>query len=462
MFRQTSRCGFLPAVVAALLSFACSGRLLAADGTWKAGAARTVMTPAKPMWMAGYGSRDHVAEGKEHDLYIRALALEDAAGHRAVVVSTDTVGIQQSVYENTCRALKEKYGLDRSQIMINASHTHCGPVLRRALHDAYPLDEQQLKLIEEYTVEFEGLLVKTIGDALDRLAPASVSVGQGSTDFAVNRRNNPEADVPQLREQGKLKGPVDHSVPVLAAHSTDGKLIAVVFGYACHNTTLSYYKWCGDYAGFAQLNLEAAHPDAVAMFHMGCGADQNPLPRRTVELAQKYGSMLSSAVDETLVTQMKPLKPTLRTEFEMLSLNLGAAPTREELTKIAAESPSYQQRWASRLLKEMDAGKEFIRTYPYPVQAWSLGGKQLWISLGGEVVVDYSLAIKKELGDDVWVTGYANDVMAYIPSVRVLDEGGYEGNTSMMVYGLPAHRWGNDIEELILGTVRRVSTSARK
>jgi hypothetical protein len=390
------------------------------------------------------------------------VVIEDAKGHRAVVVSTDTVGVPKTIYENTVKVAAQKFGLERSQIMLNCSHTHCGPVLRNALTDAYPLGDEQKKLIEEYSTEFEAKIIQTIGDAIAKLAPAKLSAGQGTTDFAVNRRNNPEKDVPAIRERGELRGPVDHAVPVLAIRSPDDKLIAVVFGYACHNTTLDYYKWCGDYAGFAQLNLEAAHPDATALFYMGCGADQNPIPRRSIELAKKYGSMLSDAVDAILATSAQPLEPMLKTELEMITLNLGTPPTRDELTKLAAGEPNYIQRWASRHLKSLEAGEPFEKTYSYPVQAWLLGGKQLWLSLGGEVVVDYSLAFKKQLGNDIWVTGYANDVMAYIPSLRVLDEGGYEGNTSMLVYGMPAQRWAPDIEELIMSATFELVKKVRE
>ena len=73
------------------------------------------------------------------------------------------------------------------------------------------------------------------------------------------------------------------------------------------------------------------------------------------------------------------------------------------------------------------------------MQVWRLGSGPALVLLGGEVVVDYSLRLKKELGPGpTWVFAYANDVMAYIPSERVLKEGGYEGDTSMVVYGLPA------------------------
>ena len=449
--------------------FALVAPVLAADNGWKAGTATSDITPDQPQWMAGYGGRTRPAEGALHPLYIKVLALEDARGHRAIVMSSDLLGIPQSIYDHTCAALKLRFGLERAQIMLNASHSHCTPVLRHALYDAYPLPESQKPVIERYSADLEAKIVETVGQAIAALAPARVAAGQGITRFAVNRRNNPEGSVPKLIEQNALQGPVDHAVPTLAVRTTAGKLQAVVFGYACHNTTLSFYQWCGDYAGFAQMALERNHPGAVAMFFMGCGADQNPLPRREVSLAQRYGEMLAAAVEEVLLQKSSTLSPSLQTAHELASLNFGDAPTLAELEKLAlvppGKQPTTQTRWAARLLAETQAGRPLARSYPYPVQVWQLGGKQLWIALGGEVVVDYALRFKREFGADTWVAGYANDVMAYIPSARVLAEdkpprapgrGGYEGNTSMYVYGQPAHRWGDEVEDVIAGSVQKL------
>jgi len=449
--------------------FIAVGAAAAAESGWKAGVATELITPEKPLWMAGYGGRKNPAEGTLHPLWIKALAIEAENGHVGIVLSSDTLGIPKTIYENTCAALKEKHGLDRSQIMLHASHTHCGPVLRGALLDIYPLDEEQLRRISSYSEKLERKIVEVVGKALAAREPARLYAGQGLTRFAVNRRNNIEGDVPRLRLEGKLKGPVDHSVPVLAVRSMKHELKALVFGYACHNTTLSFYNWCGDYAGFAQLALEKHHPGAVAMFFAGCGADQNPIPRRTVELAQRYGTMLASAVEETLLSDPRELQPELRTAFEFARLELGDPLTREEL-EATAKSNNYRGRWAARLLKQMDAGEPFIREYDYPLQAWNLGG-QKWITMGGEVVVDYSLRFKGEYGPQTWVAGYCNDVMAYIPSRRVLIEDvpprasrrwGYEGNTSMAVYGMPANRWADDVEDRIGFAVRRLMENVSK
>lgn len=427
---------------------------LAQHSGWKAGTAKAVITPSEPMWMAGYGGRTKPAEGTLHDLYIRVLAVQDANGNRAVTLSSDTLGISQPIYNMVVRGANKLFGLKPSEIMLNASHTHCGPVLKQALYDIYPLDDKQRQLVDTYSDKLYNTIVETIGKALDDMEPVTLSHGQGSTDFAVNRRTNREPDVPMLRAENRLLGPVDHSVPVLVAKRADGSLKAIVFAYACHNTVMDFYQWSGDYAGIAQLALEARHPNAVAMFAMGCGADQNPLPRRKVELLKQYGEQLADAVDATLQQPLKPLSAKLSTAIELTPLKLDPLPPREQLEKMAAAPESYTQRWASRVLK-LPTDKPFP-DYPYPVQAWKLGDSLLWITLGGEVVVDFSLRFKGQYGYDTWVTAYANDVMAYIPSARVRIEGGYEGQSSMMVYGQPAERWATDVEDRVAAGVDRV------
>jgi len=219
----------------------------AGEATWKAGVAVANITPEKPQWQAGYGSRNHPAEGALHDLWVKVLALEAADGHRAVVLTSDVLGFPKDMYDSICAQLKTRCDLDRSQVMLTASHTHGGPVLQGALYDIYPLDDDQVELIEEYSEGLEKTIVASIAEAFGRLSPATLWAGEGSTDFAANRRNNPQAQVRELLAQGvELKGPVDHDVSVLAVRGPDNALRAGVFGYACHATTLAHYDWSGD------------------------------------------------------------------------------------------------------------------------------------------------------------------------------------------------------------------------
>ena len=375
-------------------------------------------------------------------------------GKWRVVVTSDLLGFPPNVYDDLAAALEKQCGLDRAHVMLTTSHTHTGPVLHVALPDIYPLDDQQKQLIKEYTDELEKTIVATVARAMAERTPATIFAGQGKTTYAVNRRNNPEAKVPELREKGQIKGPSDYDVPVLAVRTPEGKLRAVVFGYACHATTLADYEWCGDHPGFAQLAVQKSHPGAQAMFFQGCGADQNPIPRRSAELAEKYGNMLATAVDEVLQKPMRAVEPRLRTGFEFIMLPYGKTPTQEELAKLA-EKTDYEGRWAKRLLGELAAGKKFETECRYPVQVWRLGEDQLWIALGGEVVVDYALKFKKMFGPTTWIAGYTNEVPAYIPSDRVWKERGYEAG-AFSVYGLPTDAWAPGIETRVTDAVGRL------
>ncbi len=445
----------------AAVAFLAPTALHAQQNAWKAGAAKVVITPDKSLWMSGYGSRIKPAEGKQTELWAKALVLEDARGHKAALVTLDLVGIGRDISAPLAKRIQEKYGLPREAIILSCSHTHCGPVVGDNLRAMYFLDDAQERLIHDYTIALSDKIVQAVGLAMEKRAPARLTWGIGTAGFAVNRRENTEADVPKLIAMGSLKGPVDHDVPVLAVHDAQAKLTAVAFGYACHATVMDYLKWSGDYPGFAQIELEKAHPDAVALFWAGCGADQNPLPRRKVELAQKYGKQLADGALAVLHGKMQPLASEWAGSYREIDLPYHELPSRESLVKNTLSANKYEANRAKLLLKQLEAKGSLRGDYPYPVQAWRLGKDVTWVTLGGEVVVDYALRLKKELTPGkTWVMGYANDVMAYIPSLRVLKEGRYEGGGAMLYYGLPSI-WGTRVEELIVENVREAVKTVR-
>jgi neutral ceramidase len=470
MTRQVSRRRFLGSSAVALGAASVAHRSLAGFVTeehpvaavWKAGVARTIITPETSVWLAGYGSK-RAPDGKLHDLWMKALALEDSRGMRALLITSDFQGVPKMMSDRVFTQLSEKYQLERSQIMFTFSHNHCGPRLGDDLIDYYPVDAEQEGLVSEYTDLMVERTVELVGNALAALAPASLHIGDGKTTFAVNRRNNREADVPDLIAKGiPLVGPVDHNVPVITVTRPDGKLEAVVFGYACHPTTLSFTTWCGDYPGFAQLELENNHPGITAMFINTCGGDQNPLPRREVKLCEKYGHMLAVAVEEALAKPLQPVSSGMKTAFELLDLSYLNVVSREQLMGLLQDSNALKVRWAKRLLAKLDDGEEFSSVYPYPVHAWQLGSELLMIGMGAETVVDYALRFKAEFGEGTWVCGYTDDMISYIPSRRVWEEGGYEGGSNLYEYGRPAFRWAGDIEDRISTTVQKLVRQVRQ
>lgn len=437
-----------------LLTALAIGPVQAPSG-WQAGTAKAAITPTASLWMAGYGARTKPSEGKLHDLWAKALALKDPRGKAAVLVTLDVCGVGAEFSNAVRDAAQAQQGLDRDRIVIACSHTHSGPVVGKNLVTMYRLDDPQRERIDAYAKALVESVGTLIGQAIDDLEPAELSWATGRADFAVNRRANKEADVPALRESIALKGPVDHDVPVLKVATAAGKLKAIVSGYACHCTVLDGYKFSGDYAGFAMDEIEAKHPGVTALFVAGCGADQNPIPRRSVELATAYGKALAKAVGDVLAGPLRRVEGPLATAYEEIPLKFARLPTRAEVEEAAKSKDFFTASRARSLLATFEAKGALPETYPYPVQAWSLGDLT-WIFLGGEVVVDYSLRLKGNLGSSrTWVSAYSNDVMAYIPSARVLKEGGYEGGGAMLYYGQPSS-WADPVEDEIVAAVGRV------
>lgn len=448
------------AIAAAAILVVGAPAARAAETTdWKAGTARANITPPEYMWMSGYASRDRPADGKLTDLWAKTLLLEDPQGSRALIVTLDLVGIDRGMSNQIRDALEAQLGLDRSRVALCCSHTHTGPVVGRNLRAMYNFDERQERQVRDYTAWVESQVLAAAREALSAVEPCRLTWAVGRATFAVNRRNNPEPQVSDLRAAGQLRGPVDHDVPVLAVRDPSGALRSIVMGYACHATVLSSFQWSGDYPGFAQVALEERYPGVRALFFAGCGADQNPLPRREVEHAQEYGRQLAAAVEAALAGVQHEVTGSLATAYREIDLPFDKLPERSELELQATSDNRYVASRARRLLEQLDAGEPLSPTYPYPVVAWRLGDELTWIALGGEVVVDYALRLKRELGaSQTWVAGYVNDVMAYIPSRRVLEEGGYEGGGAMVYYGLPTV-WAPQVEERIVATVQELVAS---
>ncbi|HVX67204.1 MAG TPA: hypothetical protein VHA11_11410, partial [Bryobacteraceae bacterium] len=232
-----------------------------------------------------------------------------------------------------------------------------------------------------------------------------------------------------------------------------GRVLAVLFGYACHNTTMTgqIYQISGDYAGFAQQEIEKQNPSATALFLELCGADQNPNPRGTEELARQHGRALAVEVGRVINGRLERVHGPIRTAFQVVDLAF-AHHTRETFEARLQDKDPVRVRHAQAMLRTYEDGRP-IRQYPYPVQAIAFGKDVVLLALGGEVVIDYDLRVKKEYGDKgVIVAGYSNDVMSYIPSARVLKEGGYEGGGSMIYFGLPGP-YADDVEDRVFSGI---------
>lgn len=411
-------------VLAAMLSGPCS-TARAAEAPWLAGVASVKITPAEPVLMYGFSGRNKPHQGVAGDLFAKALALQDPAGARAVLVTCDLGGVHGDMTARIAARLHAKHQLPRSALLINASHTHAGPL-------AWAGDEPALaaspawKATTDYIAWLERQVEEVALRALARLEPAALSWGLGVAPFVMNRR--------EFTDKGVVlgvnpKGPVDRSVLVLRVDDPDAKLRAVVMGAACHCTCTGSknFQIDGDYAGHAQAEVEARFPGAQAMFLAGCGGDANPWPRGELDHARQHGATLAAEVARVLATKLAPVRPPLRAASRVADLPVAPPAPRAELEAMAKSSFGWQRYIGARQLALLDAGRAPATSFPMPVALWQFGGDLTLAALGGEPVGDYVPLIEGAIGPlRLWVAGYCGDVFGYVPTARILREGGYE------------------------------------
>ncbi|MCA9133695.1 MAG: neutral/alkaline non-lysosomal ceramidase N-terminal domain-containing protein, partial [Planctomycetales bacterium] len=320
---------------------------------WKVGVATAKITPEQRLHMAGYAGRKEPAEGTEQDLFGKAIAIEDRQGNRVVFVTLDLIGVVEELRARVARQVQEKYQLPSHALLMNASHTHCGP--------AYERDDAK-----DYFSTLTTTLVALVGQSLEQLQPAKLTYSFASCSVAMNRRTPTDEG---FRNHPNPNGPVDHTVPVLSVRNPDDDALrAAVFGYACHNTTMGFLQWMGDYAGYAQEYFEKDHPGVTALFMMGCGGDQNPYPRSELKYAHMHGRSLATAVEAALEVNQsqprhqRPLSGLLSSVLETVDLEF-VTPDRAD--------------------------------FAYPVQVIRFGDDLMLVALGTEVVVDYALRLKR-------------------------------------------------------------------
>lgn len=406
-----------------------------AFSAWQAGAAKVDITPNESVPLAGYGGKTRMSERVEHPIWIKALALRDDSGATSVLVTADLVGLSTKMVDRIAKQALEKHGVARERLILNTSHNHSCPVTEDVLWLYYEFTPAEAAVKDRYTETVYAKYDELIGKATANLAPAELAFEQGLAGVAVNRRRSRG---PESRPFG---GQVDQDVPVITVKS-GAELRAIVFGYSCHTTALGGLSINGDYAGFAQLELEKANPGAVAMFVQNCGGDANPLPRirgkdaEATELARMYGHILSEAVSQVIAAKMIPLTGPIRAAMGETELFLQPGIPLEELKQRAPNLTGMPKREFEHFIRQHETLGSPPDRVAYPVQVWRFGPEFTFIALTGETVVDYSLNFKRTYGwNTTWVCGYNNNLLSYVPSLRVLKEGGYEGVTGMFEYG---------------------------
>ncbi|MEQ8786745.1 MAG: neutral/alkaline non-lysosomal ceramidase N-terminal domain-containing protein [Pirellulaceae bacterium] len=422
------------------------------------GAAKVDITPQHSIRLSGYGSRGMEADDVETHIWARALAIggDDESAHPAVIVNVENCGAAAPVVAQVVEQLGREPGIPRERIVICSTHSHTAPQINgfAPFIFAKALSPEEQKHIDDYTAALAEKIVQAARQAVKNRRPARLSWASGKAAVAGNRRVLKDGAWTGFGTQPD--GPVDHSLPILAAHDAEGKLIAVLANYACHCTTLGgdFNRISGDWAGYAQDYLEADHDGAVAVISIGCGADANPNPRGELEMAKRHGRVIAEEVNRLLKGERTPLATSLSCRLKVVDLPLDTLPTKEQWRKQIEQGRPQQAAHAESFLAQLESGRTISDKVPYTISTWTFGDDLAMVFLAGEVVVDYAIRMKSAFDDDrLWITAYANDVPCYIPSKRILREGGYEADFSMVYYGKPT-RFAPELEDIILDTTR--------
>ncbi|MCH8293793.1 neutral/alkaline non-lysosomal ceramidase N-terminal domain-containing protein [Candidatus Poribacteria bacterium] len=432
---------FLAIILTILIGYSLFIGVAHADGGFaNVGVAQVDITPDYPIRLSGYGGRRTESEGVTQRIWAKALAIDDA-----VLVTVENCGLPDELTEEVATRLKKKSGIPREQFVIGFSHTHSAPCLTNAAPLIFSTDipAEHQATIDRYTRQLADWLEEVALAALADRRLGELAWTEGEVHFAKNRRTE--------------GGPVDRALPLLRVTDADGKLRAVWTSYACHCTTLggNFNHICGDWAGYAQEAIQQDHPDVIALVTIGCGADANPYPRSEIEQAQQHGAEIAAEVNRLLEGEFTPISGGVTGRFERIALPFDTLPTLDEW-KAKAEQGGPIGYHAQKQLERISRGETLRTTLSYPIQVWTFGNDLAVIFLTGEVVVDYSLRLKREFDRKrIWVDGYSNAFPCYIPSKRILQEGGYEGGGAMVYFDQPT-RFAPGVEELIISAVHRL------
>jgi putative membrane-bound dehydrogenase-like protein len=430
--------------IVALLACCCTiGELQAEPVNWSVGVAAVDITPDYPVRLNGFGFRRNESEGVRQPIYAKALAIGNGDEKPAVLITVDTLGIPDALVERLAKKLNQAAGIPRDHLSITASHTHTGPMVNDVSPTLFgmPIPEPHQAHIDQYSREFEEKLGQVALKALADRQPATLGWALGRVGFAKNRRTT--------------GGPVDHDLPLLVVKGKDGKLRAVYVNYACHCVTLSDNRISGDWAGYAMAMIERQHPECTALLSIGCGADANPssgVVGDRADIAEMQGVEIAQEVNRLLGGPLTPLTQPLATRQQRITLDFAELPAREVWNERAKQQNAVGFH-ARTMLEKLDRGEQLLTNVSYSIQIWTFGDQLATVFLPGEVVVDYSKRLKREFdGARLWINAYSNGCPGYVPSERVLKEGGYEGGGAMIYYALPGP-YAAGLEDKIVATV---------
>ena len=410
------------------------------------GIASTDITPQQPVWMTGYGNRDHRSEGVYQSLIAGAISISGDSDE-VLILTTDLIGYDLAYAAAAKNRIADSTGLLPRQVVLTATHTHCAPFF-------YPM-AMPGEVEKGYAEFLLNQLVHAAVAAKHQQTEGRVAFSRGRSEFGVSRRL-PDGEG-GVRFAPNPDGPMDRDLDTLWFSNTGGELLGSLTIFGCHPTSRGGYMLGGDYPGFLCRAL-SEQTQAPSLFATGCAGNIRPwfkgendgFNTPSLEELESASRRIAHEVMQSRPSATLVNTEGLRTTSEFHHLPYAELPD-EDTFRDKAENHTnpLHRHWASEMLKLSEAGG-LPSSCPQEIQVVQFNEEMQAVFLGGEVLAEIGLHIKRALQPTTTITvAYSNGLIAYVPSKETYDLGGYEVDGSHFYFLRPAP-FAKEIEDLIV------------
>jgi neutral ceramidase len=401
----------------------------------KFGIAKDLITPPLKTHMGGYGSlygKDFV--GVHDDLYVKTLLLDDGR-QKIVLMTCDLLMHGYELTETISEYIESRHGIPRGNLVLSYTHSHAGPAL-----EGY--DPGQA------SPEYESFLLDRMKNCIDR---ACVNVVEGRMEFGsvegdwnISRRLIVNG---QMCSAPNLSGNKDRTINILKLSDTAGQCKALLLNYSCHPVTLADTLWISaEFPGRLCQILDTHFYGCTTMFFQGAGGNTRPLiaagPNNTwkccsFEEVDGMASAMAISVRNAMdCGKLQPVTPDLAARQFLVTLETEVYPKEFFQKVLDAQGPAATPSSKNEARVVLERYDRTDNTVPLHAAIIRLGEGLYVASLCGEVCLEVKQEVAKVFaGKRLIFVGYC-DGTAYIPDDKLIDEGGYEVDGSVVEFCL--------------------------